>query len=190
MVVAVERLAGYMAQIEAAMEDMQQKKLTVKERHGKGSNNSDGVVVVTEGSTEDCERRDQTATTDEVEQLRCTSVEASVEVPLNGVVEHKDLCPDCYARRVRAVSQKSVDPTDEVITRRLSKDSKAKERALDRVPSVVEFPTYFEHEDTVKRPGDSVFNKLQMFCVDIYWGQPCSVLDHLRPKRPEQTFDL
>ena len=172
MVVAAERLASYMAQIDAAMDAMKEKKAVAK-MQAKGSSATGSKTSV--GGGGDTEGRDQGPSLDEVEQLRCTSLE--------DLLEYKEVREALDTDGVRPLPRKLlIDPMDEVIVKRLSEDSQYDKMEVDKVPSMVEFPTYFEDEETAKgRNIDSVLKRLQMFCLDIYWGQTWSVLDHMRP---------
>ena len=181
MVVAAERLASYMAQIDAAMENMKEKKAAVK-MQAKVSSQSGSASAATERG--DAERRDQGPNIDEVEQLRCTSLEE--------LLEYKEVREALDTDGVRPLPRKLlIDPMDEVIVKRLSKDSQYDNIEVDKVPSMVEFPTYFEREEAAKGHSiDSVLKRLQMFCFDIYWGQTFSVLDHMRPPQIVHSSSL
>jgi hypothetical protein len=186
--VAVERLATCMAQIDAAMESLKEKRIAAKEQQKRRTNETASENRVEEREREDTERtnRDELAITkDEIEMLRSI---ASVEDILE-LREVREVL-DSRGPLGRSLTRIKIDPTDEVLTKRLSIDAIDKVD-LCQVPSMVEFPTNFEHDESAMGGGvDSVAQRLQLFCSDIYWGQTFSVLGHIRSRRLERSLDL
>ncbi|GKY97425.1 hypothetical protein MPSEU_000701000 [Mayamaea pseudoterrestris] len=189
MVVAVERLAGYMAQIDAAMESMKEKKLAAKETQARRGSSRSG------SSNRGADEREDTETSNKIKTASIDEVQRRRTTPVEDVLERREVreALDIVEQRARPAQRKSIDPSDEVVTRRLSKDSAFNSVELDKVPSMVEFPANFVHDDPVKGHRiDSVVKKLQMFCFDIYCSHPFSVLENnSRSHRIEylQDFD-
>jgi hypothetical protein len=150
--VAVEKLAGYMATIEAAVESMQETKeaaraaqatratqlcdeacqnhnILAMERYDYGNDNRSDDNVIPKGSVD--------------------------------VVNH-----DAHV----GVHQRPyiTEPSNKASTRRDTKELVAYE--LNKVPSVIEFPTFQQDEKCVMAGG--VMTQLHIFCADVSLGHP------------------
>jgi hypothetical protein len=165
--VAVERLAGYMATIDAAMEILKEKKLAAKQALASRQMATDQW---TEHPHDEVEQREEgenetTGSGDEMERAQASSTGFKVDID---------------------------EPKDNKALSKRPKKNKPDlgNMVLHKIPSVVEFTIYSDQNDEKSKEATLVHKLNEVFCHDMMYCQPSlSPYDHAQWQRLENFME-